>query len=210
MKISSMKLYFGTLVEHQAENLANAECCGRIWEISTSRLAYNSNLHLVNQHRINPGGSGQTSKPEFTNLVINLHKNLGSLSDSIFRRLQTSKDDVHSDMASGAWISSGFPRWCKRRCEADTSKLVHVRRSRALSFGGVLNLTSSWKLASSTKRSGGAPRPERAGPRLKKNGNGISKKTLSIKVKLVVDTTDQDSTRESVASAWAHADGWFQ
>ena len=174
MKISSMKLYFGTLVEHQAENLANAECCGRIWEISTSRLAYNSNLHLVNQHRINPGGSG---------------------------RLQTSKDDVHSDMASGAWISSGFPRWCKRRCEADTSKLVHVRRSRALSFGGVLNLTSSWKLASSTKRSGGAPRPERAGPRLKKNGNGISKKTLSIKVKLVVDTTDQDSTRESVTSA---------
>jgi len=27
MKVSSMKLYFGTLVEHYAENSANAECC---------------------------------------------------------------------------------------------------------------------------------------------------------------------------------------
>ena len=64
-----------------------------------------------------------------------------------------------------------YSRWRDTRCEADTSKLVHVRRSRALSFGGVLNLKSSWKLASSTMRgleeSGG---PERAGSRLKKNG----------------------------------------
>jgi len=43
-----------------------------------------------------------------------------------------------------------YSRWRDTRCKADTSKLVYVRRSRALSFGGVLNLKSAWKLASST------------------------------------------------------------
>ena len=48
-------------------NSANAECCWRIWKISTSWLAYNSTLRFVKMHRINPGGSGEeANEPVFT------------------------------------------------------------------------------------------------------------------------------------------------
>ncbi len=47
--------YFGWTL---CRNLAKAECCWGIWKISTSWLAYNSNLRLVNIHSINPGGYG--------------------------------------------------------------------------------------------------------------------------------------------------------
>jgi hypothetical protein len=57
-----------------------------------------------------------------------------------------------------------YSRW------RDTSKLVHAGRSRALRFGGVLDLKSLWKLGSSTERAEESGGPERAGPRQRKYG----------------------------------------
>jgi hypothetical protein len=93
-----------------------------------------------------------------------------------------------------------------------------TRRIRATlyMFGGVELLASeecwTWRVRGSWQArlwgledSGG---PERAGSRLKKNGTyGIFWQDKS---KLVVETRDQDSTRESVTSVSADADGWFR
>ena len=200
MNVSSMKLYFGTLVEHDAENSANAECCWRIWKISTSWLAYNSTLRFVKIHSINPGGSGEEAKRAGIQGFW-----FGGFGLFEFLREQTICSQT-------LFLEHGYRvaylLWRDTRCETDTSKLVHVWRSRALSFGGVLNLKSSWKLASSTMRSGGVWRTWAGWFKTKKEWhNGIIRQDKS---KLVVETRDQESTRESVTSASADADGWFR
>ena len=162
MKVSSMKLYFGTLVEHYAENSANAECCWRIWKISTSWLAYNSTLRFVKIHRINPGGSGEEAK----------------------------RAGIHGFWFGGFGLSSSYERrrFALRHCfwSMDIVWLIcdgvirAARRIRAslYMFGGVELLASeecwTWRVRGSwqarlrgLEESGG---PERAGSRLKKNG----------------------------------------
>ena len=162
MKVSSMKLYFGTLVEHNAENSANAECCWRIWKISTSWLAYNSTLRFVKMHRINPGGSGEeANEPVFTDSGLGA---LGFSSSYERRRFALRRCFWSMDIV---WlIRDGVIRAARR-----------IRASLYM-FGGVEPLASeecwTWRVRGSwqarlwgLEESGG---PERASSWLKKNG----------------------------------------
>jgi hypothetical protein len=58
MKISSIKLYFSTLVEHYA-GIWRSQMLLKDMEDQHFQLAYNSNLSLEKIHSINPWGSGE-------------------------------------------------------------------------------------------------------------------------------------------------------